>query len=157
VGLAHGDPCFSSCDVIASDPYIKRKGVNPVTLDYVMFNAHMTSFSWSAHLPFLSSSSLFLIALKILSLACSTTPLDCGWLTEANTAFVPMELQNSRKSWLSNCLVLSTFNSDGTLNRHTIFCQKFFCAVLDVIVDTALASIHLVKYSLATKVNLRLP
>jgi hypothetical protein len=30
-------------------------------------------------------------------------------------------------------------------------------AVFDVIVDTALASIHLVKYSTATKVNLRFP
>jgi hypothetical protein len=52
MGLARGDPCFSSCGVIASDPYIKRKGVNPVALDYVVFNAHMTSRSWSAHLPF---------------------------------------------------------------------------------------------------------
>jgi hypothetical protein len=30
-------------------------------------------------------------------------------------------------------------------------------AVFDVIMDTALASIHLVKYSTATKVNLRFP
>jgi hypothetical protein len=68
-----------------------------------------------------------------------------------------MELQNSRKSWLSNCLPLSTVNSDETSNRHTIFCQKFFCAVLDVIVETALPLIHLVKYSAVTKVNLRFP
>jgi hypothetical protein len=79
VELAHGDPCFSSCGIIASDPYIKRKGVNPVALDSIVFSAHMTSGSWSAHLPFLSSSSLFLMALKILPLARSTTPLDCGW------------------------------------------------------------------------------
>jgi hypothetical protein len=38
-----------------------------------------------------------------------------------------------------------------------MFCQKNFWAVFDVIVDTALASIHLVKYSTATKVNLRFP
>jgi hypothetical protein len=79
VELARGDPCFNSCGVIASDPYIKRKGVNPVALNSVVFSAHMTSGSWSAHLPFLSSSSLFLMALKILSLAHSTIPLDCGW------------------------------------------------------------------------------
>jgi hypothetical protein len=79
VGLVRGDSCFSSCDIIASDPYIKRKGVNPVALDSVVFSAHMTSGSWSTHLPFLSSSSLFLIALKILLLERSTTPLDCGW------------------------------------------------------------------------------
>jgi hypothetical protein len=79
VGLAHGDPCFSSCGVIASDPYIKRKGVNPVALDFVVFSAYVTSASWSAHLPFLSSSSLFLMAHKILPLARSTILLDCGW------------------------------------------------------------------------------
>jgi hypothetical protein len=38
-------------------------------------------------------------------------------------------------------------SSDGTPNRHTMFYQKNFCVVLEVIVDTALASIHLVKYS----------
>ena len=139
------------------DPYIRWKGVNPVALDSVVFNAHMTLGSWSAHLPFLSSRSLFLIALKILPLARSTTPLDCGWYTEANTALVPMELQNSRKSWLSNCLPLSTVSSDGTPNRQTMFCQKNFCAVFVVIVETALPSIHLVKYSMAVKVNFRFP
>jgi hypothetical protein len=70
---------------------------------------------------------------------------------------VLIELQNSRKSWLLNCLSLSTVSSDGTPNRYTMFCQKIFCAVLEVIVDTALASIHLVKYSTVTKVNFRLP
>jgi hypothetical protein len=79
VAFAHGDPSFSSCEVIASDPYIKRKGVNPVALDSVMFSAHMTLESWYAHLPFLSSRSLFFMALKILPLARSTTPLNCGW------------------------------------------------------------------------------
>jgi hypothetical protein len=79
VELARGDSCFSSCDIIASDPYIKQKGVNLVTLDFVVFSAHMTLGSWTAHLPFLTSSSLFLMALKILSLARSTTLLDCRW------------------------------------------------------------------------------
>jgi hypothetical protein len=67
---------------------------------------------------------------------------------------VPMEKQ---KSWLSNCLPLSIVSSDGTPNRQTMFYQKNFLAVFDVIVDTALASIHLVKYSTVTKVNLRFP
>jgi hypothetical protein len=79
VAFVHGDPCFSSCGVISSDPYIKWKGVNLVALDSVVFSAHMISGSWFAHLPLLSSRSLFFMALKILSLACSTTPLDCGW------------------------------------------------------------------------------
>jgi hypothetical protein len=97
------------------------------------------------------------MVLKILPLARSTTPLDCGWYTEAKTGLVPMELQNSLKFWLSNCLQLSTVSSDGTPKRQTMFCQKNFWAVFNFIVDTNLASIHFVKYSTATKVNLRFP
>jgi hypothetical protein len=155
--LVRGDPCFNSCGVMASDPYSRRKGVNSVARHSVVFRAQTTLGSWSAHLPFLSSRSLFLMAVKILSLARSTTLLDCGWYTEAKTGLVPMEKQKSLKSWLSNCLPLSTVSSDGTPNQQTMFCQKNFWAVFDVIVDTALASIHLVKYSTATKVNLRFP
>jgi hypothetical protein len=70
---------------------------------------------------------------------------------------VPMEQQNSLKSWLSNCLSLSTVSWDGTLKRQTMFCQKNFWAVFDVIMETALASIHFMKYSTAMKVNLRFP
>jgi hypothetical protein len=43
------------------------------------------------------------------------------------------------------------------MNRQTMFCQKNFWAVFNVILDIALASIHSVKYSTATKVNLRFP
>jgi hypothetical protein len=74
VKLARGDPCFSSCSVIASDPYIKRKGVNPVALDSVVFSAHMTSGSWSAHLPFFSSSSLWQNRPNYSSLSAQVTP-----------------------------------------------------------------------------------
>jgi hypothetical protein len=68
-----------------------------------------------------------------------------------------MEKQKSLKSWMSNCLSLSTVSSYGTPKRQTMFCQKNFYGVFDVTVETALASIHLVKYSTATKVNLRFP
>jgi hypothetical protein len=34
--------------------------------------------------------------------------------------------QKSLKSWLSNCLPLSTVSSDGTPKRQTMFCQKNF-------------------------------
>jgi hypothetical protein len=97
------------------------------------------------------------MAVKIFLLAHSTTPLDCGCYTEAKTGLVPMEEQKSLKSWLSNYLSLSTVSSDGTPKRQTMFCQKNFLAVFDVIVDTSPASIHLVNYSTATKVNLRFP
>ena len=52
---------------------------------------------------------------------------------------------------------MSNVSLDGTPNWQTMFCQKNFWAVFDVIMDTTLASIYLVKYSTATKVNLRFP
>jgi hypothetical protein len=80
--LVRGDPCFISCGVMASDPYSRRKGVNPVARHSVVFSDQTTSGSWSSHLPFLSSRSLFLMAVKILPLARSTALLDCGWYTD---------------------------------------------------------------------------
>jgi hypothetical protein len=76
--LICGDPCLISCGVMASDPYSRRKGVNLVTRHSVVFSAQTALGSRSAHLPFLSSRSIFLMAVKILPLARSTTPLDCG-------------------------------------------------------------------------------
>jgi hypothetical protein len=76
--LVRGDPCFIFCGVMASDPYSRRKEVNSVARHSVVFSAQTASGRWSAHLPFLSSSSLFLIAVKILPLARSTTPFDYG-------------------------------------------------------------------------------
>jgi hypothetical protein len=107
---------------MASDPYKRRKGVNSVARHSVVFRAHTTLGNWLVHLPFLSSRSLFLMAVKILPLARSTTPLDCGWYTEAKIGLVSMEKQKSLKSWLSNCLSLSTVSSDGTPKRQTMFC-----------------------------------
>jgi hypothetical protein len=96
--------------------------VNLVALHSVVFSAQTTSGNRSGHLPFLSSRSIFLTAVKILPLARSTTPLDWGWYTEAKASLVPMEKQKSLKSWLSNCLPLSTVSPDGTPKRQTIFC-----------------------------------
>jgi hypothetical protein len=96
--LVRGDPCFIPCGVMALDPYNRRNGVNPIARHSVVFRAQTNSGSWSAHLPFLSSRSLSLMAVKILPLARSTTPLDCGWYTEVKTDFVPMEKQKSLKS-----------------------------------------------------------
>jgi hypothetical protein len=44
-----------------------------------------------------------------------------------------MEKQKSLKSWLSNCLPLSTVSSDVTPKRQTMFCQKNFWAVFDLV------------------------
>jgi hypothetical protein len=62
--------------------------MNPVALHSVVFSAQTASGNRSAHLPFLSSRSIFLTAVKILPFARSTTPLDCGWYTEAKASLV---------------------------------------------------------------------
>jgi hypothetical protein len=64
---------------MASALYINLIGVKPVARDSVVFSALCTSGNWSAHLPFLSSRSLFLIAVKIFPFVRSTILLDCGW------------------------------------------------------------------------------
>ena len=51
-GTVRGDPCFISCGVMASDPYRRRKGVNPVALHSVVFSAQTASGNNSVHLPF---------------------------------------------------------------------------------------------------------
>ena len=67
---------------------------------------------------------------------------------------VPILLKNSLKLSESNCFPLSTIWVLGTPNLQIIFCQKNFFIVSDVIVASGLASIHLVKYSMATTANL---
>jgi hypothetical protein len=76
--LVRGDTCLISYGVMTSDLYSRRKGVNPVARHSVVFSTQTALGSRSAHLPFLSSRSIFLMAVKILPLARSTTPLDCG-------------------------------------------------------------------------------
>jgi hypothetical protein len=54
---------------------------------------------------------------------------------------VPMEKQKSLKSWMSNCLPLSSVSSDGTPNRQTMVlpeeflgglrCYRGYCSCLD--------------------------
>jgi hypothetical protein len=57
-GTVHGDPCFISYGVMASDPYRRRKGVNPVALHSVMFSAQTALGNRSAHLPFVIKEHL---------------------------------------------------------------------------------------------------
>ena len=62
--------------------------------------------------------------------------------------------QNSLKLSESNYFPLSTVKVLGTPNLQIMFCQKNFFTVSEVIVASGLASIHLVKYSIATTMNL---
>ena len=66
---------------------------------------------------------------------------------------VPILLQNSLKLSESNCFPLSTVRVLSTSNLQITLCQKNFFTVFDVILVSGLASIHLVKYSMATTAN----
>jgi hypothetical protein len=66
--FVQGDPCFISCGVMASDPYSRRKGVNPVARHSVVFRAHTTLGSWSTHLPFFIVEKSFLDSGKNLAI-----------------------------------------------------------------------------------------
>jgi hypothetical protein len=48
---------------------------------------------------------------------------------------------------LSNYLPLPTVTLYGTLKWHTMFCQKNFCIVAEVMLNNGFASTHLEKYS----------
>jgi uncharacterized membrane protein len=61
------------------------------------------------------------------------------------------------KASASNCVPLSTVIAFGTPKRQTMFCQKNFWTVTEVIVAKGFASIHLEKYSIATTTYLKLP
>ena len=67
---------------------------------------------------------------------------------------MPMLWQNSLNLSKSNCFSLSIVKVLGTLNLRIMFCQKNFFTASEVIVASGLASIHLVKYSIATTMNL---
>jgi hypothetical protein len=89
--------------------------------------------------------------------ALSTSPFDSGCLTDAKWTFVPIWLQNSLNVSASNYVPLSTVMAFGTPKRQTIFCQKNFWIVVEVIVAKGFASIHLENYSTATTTYFKLP
>jgi hypothetical protein len=70
---------------------------------------------------------------------------------------MPIWSQNSLKVLASNYVPLSTVIAFGTPKRQTIFCQKNFWTVTEVIVAKGFASIHLEKYSTVTTTYLKLP
>jgi hypothetical protein len=68
--------CFTSSGSTASALYISWNGVKFVALHTIVLRLYTTFDITSAHLPFFSLSSIFLIASNIKALALSTTPLD---------------------------------------------------------------------------------
>jgi hypothetical protein len=105
---------FISSGNTASAPYINQNGVKFVTLHTVVLWLHIAIGMISAHLPFFSPSSIFLIPLKIREIALSTAPLDCGWYTDANATFVLICWQKLLNIALSKYFALSTVICRGT-------------------------------------------
>jgi hypothetical protein len=68
--------CLTSSVSTTSTPYINKNGVKLVALHTVVLWLHTAVGMTSAHLPFFSPSSIFLIASNINVLALSTEPLD---------------------------------------------------------------------------------
>src|ERR1044072_7339993 len=78
--------------MIASDPYTRKKGVNPVERFVVVLRLNNTAGSSSIHAPgALSSGSTNrgLIPDKMRPFALSTCPFDCGCATDATSSRMP--------------------------------------------------------------------
>ena len=63
---------------------------------------------------------------------------------------MPTSAHRFLSCWLANWVPLSDTSRLGTPKRHTMFFQTKCCTLCAVIWATGSASIHLVKYSMAT-------
>jgi hypothetical protein len=138
-------PRFSFFWVMASSPNNSLNGVKPVDLDTVVLWLHTTLINSFGHFPLGWLKINFIIPVIIIPFALSTSPFDSGCLTDAKWIFVPTWSQYSLKVSTSNYVPLSTVIAFGTPKRQTMFCQKNFWTVTEVIVAKGFASIHLKK------------
>jgi hypothetical protein len=61
------------------------------------YGTRLLSAIHQAICPSFDQTSIFLIPKNISPFALSTTPLDCGWYTDENFAWVPKDMQYSLK------------------------------------------------------------
>ena len=141
-----------STGITASAPKVKLKGVSLVPECAVVRMAHSVLGNSSTHKPFASSNHFFKDC-KIFLLDDSTWPLVWGWWTEEGF----MVMCKLEQNWVIlspfTCGPLSMMIRWGIPNRQTIFSHKNFSTLFCVIVATAFASTHFVKYSQATIKN----
>ena len=103
----------------------------------------------SAQVP-LAFSSLIFRPLSRTRLANSTCPFVWGCSTHANTCIIPSSVHSFPSCWLANWMPLSYTNCFGTPKRHNIFFHTKCWILRAVIYATGPASIHFMKYSMAT-------
>ena len=144
-----GELSWISTGIMASDPYTRLKGVSMVEDRGVVWYAHTILGTSSAHAPLVFSNLRFKPLNKTL-FADSTYPFVRGCSTDANTCLIPTFVHSFPNCWLANWVPLSEMRHLGTPKRHTMFFQTKCCTLCAVICATGSASIHLVKYSMAT-------
>ena len=135
---------LTSAGITASAPYMRENGISPVDLRGVVRYAHKILGSSSAQLPFAPSNLLFKSFTITLFMA-SAWPLPWGYAGEEYLFLMPRLLQNSQKSWLSNCNPLSDIREFGTPNLVIILIHMNFFTSTSWILARASTFAHLVK------------
>jgi hypothetical protein len=85
-----GEPFWSCSGSTASSPNRSLKGVHLVALLSDVLCDHVTEVSSSAHLSFGLPWSFLEMPWRMMSFALSTSPFDCGSLTDAKHILVPI-------------------------------------------------------------------
>jgi hypothetical protein len=151
------DHVLASSGVIASSPNKSLNRVNPVDLETTVLWFHTTFTNSSGHFPFGRLKIDFIISMIMISLARFTNPLYYGFLRDAKCIFVQIWSQKVLNVLASNWVPLSTAIAFVTPNRQTMFCQKNFWTVVEVIIARGLASIHFEKYFTPTTTYFKFP
>ena len=136
----------------ASVSKAKLKGVSLVPECAIVRIAHNVLDNSSTHKPF-ASSSIFFKDSKMFLLDDSTWPLLYGWQTEEGFMVIYRLEQNYEILSPFSCAPLSMMIRWGIPNWQIMFSHRNFSTLFWVIVATASASTHFVKYSQATIKN----
>lgn len=94
---------------------------------------------------FFNSSSMILLAVSV-------CPLLCGSSIEIALCLIPRHLRNFLTPLSMNCVPLLEIKVLGIPNWHTIFFQMNFRTLAAKMVVIGSASIHLVKWSMPTRI-----
>jgi hypothetical protein len=153
-----GDFNFSSYGVIASVsyPYISLKGLKPVHLVSVVFSPHTTSGSWSGHLPFVSSCSVFLTTVNFFRLLFPLHRWTGDDTQKQSLLWSRLMHINPRISGFKLFTGVHDYFGGDPKSAYDGLLEHFW-VVFDVMTETVFASIHLVKYSTATKAYFKFP
>ena len=133
-----------------------QNGVSRVAVRGVVRYAQRTPGSSSTQDDFTPSNFLLRLSTMV-RLDTSVCPLDCGYHTEVKRCSTAFSRHQSWRPPPANCLPLSVTNTLGIPNRQAKHSQIRSMIYFSVIVRSALASIHLEKYSMATNRNFFCP